>query len=81
MIEHKQVFTFRNQVQKIYVFFLMGVHTYPTHLVCLRHCNRMNDELGKSNKKMVKMLSDITSKTYEDLKREAVDKSRWRKRD
>jgi len=27
----------RNHVQKHYVFFLQGVRTHPTHLVCLRH--------------------------------------------
>jgi len=38
--------------------------------------------LGKATRgrKPLQMLSDVTSKTYEQLNREAGDKSRWRKR-
>jgi len=38
--------------------------------------------LGKTTtrRKRLQMVSDITGKTYEDLKREAGDKSRWQKR-
>ena len=38
--------------------------------------------LGKvtRGRKQLQMLSDVTSKIYEDLKREAEDRSRWQKR-
>jgi len=38
--------------------------------------------LGKTTRerKRLQMLSDVTSKTYEDLKREDGDKSGWMKR-